>query len=185
MKEIFKDINGYENLYQISNMGRVRSMGNGKSNNSKPRYLSPGLTGGYLMVVLCKNSTSKTFSVANLVANAFLLNPNNKPQINHISGIKTDNKVKNLERCTASENMKHAFKIGLVNMPNISGVKNYQSKFNEKQVKVIKHLKNIKPKMKQWEIAKLFKVSQSQISRIWNIKRYKNILIPQINDYQH
>lgn len=104
--EIYKVISNYPN-YEVSNLGNVRNKKTGK-------VLKPGKDGdGYLHVVLCKEGKTKLFKVHRLVANAFLQNPNNKPQINHINGIKTDNRLENLEWVTCSDNIKHAFRTGL------------------------------------------------------------------------
>lgn len=94
MREIWRDIKDYEGLYQVSNWGRVKSLGNGKSNNSKERFLRPGKDGcGYLQICLCKNGKTKMFLVHRLVATAFLENPNNLPEVNHKDEDKTNNFV--------------------------------------------------------------------------------------------
>lgn len=106
--EIWKDIIGYENIYQVSNFGRVRSL-------RRLRIVNQRLSkSGYLNVTLRKESNSKLkgMRVNRLVAIAFIENINNKPYVNHINSIKTDNNVNNLEWCTQSENIKHAYKIG-------------------------------------------------------------------------
>ena len=108
--EIWKDIVGYEDLYQISNMGRVKSLERIARNNHKikEKILTPNLNkGGYLRVHLRKDNYSYTPLIHRLVAQAFLPNPNNKPQIDHINTNKTDNRVCNLRWTTASENMKN------------------------------------------------------------------------------
>lgn len=125
MEEIWKDIKGYEGLYQISNFGRVKRLiyannFNGKSTNKLPdifkcnKILKKYITSnGYERIMLCKNGARKRFMVHKLVAQAFIPNPLNKTQINHINGIKTDNKSYNLEWCTPRENLNHAYKNGL------------------------------------------------------------------------
>lgn len=106
MKEIWKDIPGYEGLYQASNLGRIRSL-------IRNKILIGGIKNGYREVILCKNGKRKYMLVHRLIAQTFLENKKNKPQINHIDGNKHNNNVNNLEWCTRSENMKHAYKIGL------------------------------------------------------------------------
>ena len=119
-KEIWKDIKGYEGLYQVSNLGRVRSLDRYVKQNHNTKQLKKGKIiqptknhKGYLGLKLCKENTSKKVSIHRLVAQTFIPNLENKPQVNHINGIKTDNGVENLEWCTCSENIKHAFDTGL------------------------------------------------------------------------
>lgn len=103
--EIWKNIQGYENLYQISSNGRVKSLGNGNSNNSKERILKQGKNKyGYCVVKLCNEGKLKSFLVHRLVAQAFIPNVDNKPQIDHINTDRTDNRVENLRWVTNQEN---------------------------------------------------------------------------------
>ena len=105
--EIWKDIDGYEGLYQISNFGNVKSLGNGKANSSilhTVRLLKPQITDGYLRIGLWKNGKCKHYFVHRLVAFAFIPNPNNYPIINHKDEIKTNNTVDNLEWCDCKYN---------------------------------------------------------------------------------
>ena len=107
MKEIFRDIKGFEGLYQISNFGNVKSL-------KRNIILKPSSNGkGYLHIILYKNRKSKVSRIHRLVAQAFIPNPENKPQVNHIDGNKRNNNVNNLEWVTNSENQKHAFRLHL------------------------------------------------------------------------
>lgn len=116
MAEQWKDVKDYEGLYQISNLGRVKSLprtriGNGTPYITKEKILnnSLGATGGYYRVQLCKTPKQhKMFYVHRLVANAFLVKIDGKEVVNHINGIKTDNRVENLEWTTIEENLQHA-----------------------------------------------------------------------------
>lgn len=109
MIETWKDINNYIGIYQISNIGRIKSLP--KYNGiGKIKFLKPYSVGkGYLGVKL-KN---KNYSIHRLVGEYFIDNPDNKTQINHKNGIKTDNRVENLEWSTPKENINHAIKIGI------------------------------------------------------------------------
>lgn len=111
-EEIFRDIRGYENLYQVSNLGNVKSL-NYKNKNIE-HLLSQGINQfGYKFVVLCKGNNQKNFRVHRLVADAFIPNPNNHKIVNHKDGNKQNNICDNLEWCTYSENLIHAYKNGL------------------------------------------------------------------------
>ena len=114
MKEIWKDIKGYEGLYQISNTGKIKSLERYKDNHSKKQLVKEKIRKqiisktGYYTCMLTKNGNLKLFKVHRIVAEAFIPNPNNYPIINHIDGNKLNNNVSNLEWCTRSENQKHA-----------------------------------------------------------------------------
>ena len=105
--EIYKDIQGYEGLYKISNKGNVKSLGNDRTR--KERILKPTKNHkGYLQVCLCKQGKIKRFLVHRLVASAFIENPNNYPQVNHKDEDKTNNNVTNLEWCTNEYNINYS-----------------------------------------------------------------------------
>ena len=112
MVEEYRDIIGFEGIYKVSNYGNVKSLGNSKSRKEK-LLKSQRKTNGYLSVTLYKNGKSKSYFVHRLVAQAFIPNPESKPEVNHINGIKTDNNVKNLEWNTRTENEQHAYTTGL------------------------------------------------------------------------
>lgn len=117
MEEIWKDVKGYEGLYQVSNLGRVRSLGHYGANGTVAYFQHGKILksrpdkDGYNLVCLYKEKKGKNKRVHRLVAQAFIPNPMNKPTINHKNGIRNDNRVQNLEWATMSENQLHAFMI--------------------------------------------------------------------------
>ena len=116
MEEIWKDIQGYEGKYQVSNLGRVRSLDRKIGNYFRRGKVLKACAdrNGYLLVNLYnKYSIREARLIHRLVANAFILNRKNKLEVNHIDGNKHNNAMENLEWCTSSENKKHAIQTGL------------------------------------------------------------------------
>ena len=111
--EIWKDIKGYENQYQISNLGNIRALSRKGQRKGVERMETRISNWGYPIISIWKNNKQKTFSVHRLVAETFIANPNNKAEVNHKNGIKTDNRVENLEWVTREENIQHAYNTGL------------------------------------------------------------------------
>lgn len=117
MKEIWKDIAGYEGMYQVSTLGRVRSLDRRKTYESgvtrtyKGKILKGTLINGYPVVWLGKRAYR---NVHRLVAETFIPNPEHKETVNHKDGVKTNNCVLNLEWNTLTENLQHAFSNGLM-----------------------------------------------------------------------
>ena len=110
MEEIWKDVPGYEGLYQVSNMGRVKSLIVSRAHPIAPRILALSEDRkGYLRCRL----KDRSVPIHRLVAVAFIQNPGNKPQVNHIDGNKKNNCTENLEWVTNTENQRHAFNLGL------------------------------------------------------------------------
>jgi len=157
--EIWKDVVGYEGYYQVSNLGRVRSLDRildkpniltGGQTVRKGKIISQRLKTGYMYVNLCAHDRRKGHRVHRLVAKAFLPNPESKPQINHKNGNKKDNRVYNLEWATASENQKHAYKNGFTEPWNkkkvmcIENQKVFGSSFKAAEWLNDKHFSNTK-----------------------------------------
>ena len=125
MKEIWKDIEGYEGLYQISNLGKVRSLDRFivKKNGSIQKYkgrilLASDDMHGYDHVSLSKGSSVKKKKIYRLVAETFIENPDKLKVVNHIDGNKSNNCVSNLEWCSSAVNNKHAWETGLKKSSN-------------------------------------------------------------------
>lgn len=102
IKEKWKDIQGYENLYQISNMGRIKSLWFGKE-----KIMKQLIRNGYCYVDLCKDKIKKHYNIHRLVAQTFIPNPQNYPQVNHKDEVKTNNCISNLEWVTQKYNMNY------------------------------------------------------------------------------
>ena len=136
MQEIWKDIKEYENLYQVSNKGRIRKWKIIKQSNTN---------NGYKCVNLIKNERYVMKKIHRLVAEAFIPNYENKPLINHKNGIKTDNRIENLEWCTSQENVIHA----LTNNRKLREKKEKRKRLNYDNTKVNQYDKKYNL-IKQW-----------------------------------
>lgn len=115
--EIWKPIEGYEEIYKISNFGRVKRLFQiyqGRKFKEKLLKISYNPGTGYEYVGLRKNGHNKNYSIHRLVAKAFISNSNDYSDVNHIDGNKRNNRYDNLEWCTRSYNLAHAIKIGLI-----------------------------------------------------------------------
>lgn len=114
MTEIWKDIEGYEGLYQVSNLGRIKSLHPHSNKAIKPIILKADNVRGYPIVQLHKAATKDRFLIHKLVALAYIPKAEGKNEVNHKDGNKLNNTVSNLEWVTRRENMKHAYKHKLV-----------------------------------------------------------------------
>jgi hypothetical protein len=170
-KEIWVNVLGYESFYEVSNLGNVKTLGNNKFGIS--RIMKNTLRKGYCTVTLRKKNIQKIFRVHRLVAEAFIPNPNKKPQVNHINGVKNDNRVVNLEWTTASENMTHASNNNLLSI--IKGEKHHNFKLSEEKIKEIIFLSD---KFTQKQLSIKFNVSQALINlKLSIVNKNKKVIL--------
>lgn len=156
----------YESDYQISTFGRVKSTKDGHERILKPFVDKDG----YLNIAFSKNRHVKKFKIHRLVALAFIPNPNNKPQVNHVFGNKMDNYVDNLEWCTDVENNHHAITIGLRKSHKGTG-----RKLTDEQVAWCRKVHiPFDEEFGSTALAKKFGISQPRMSAILHRKTYKN-----------
>lgn len=180
MKEIWKNIKGYEGLYQISNYGNIKSLDriiiykNKYSHFHKGKYLKQEIDiNGYLYISISKDGKIKKNKVHRLVAETFIFNPKNKSDVNHKDGNKQNNNIDNLEWNTHQENENHAVK----NKLKSYGQDHYLTKLTNEQVKLIKWIaKNVKVKYGFWsKLSKKLNINKNIISSIINNKSWKSI----------
>jgi hypothetical protein len=164
MREVWKDIPGYESFYQVSNLGRVKSLPRfRKGRSGKPVAVRERIKAqitdarGYKLVNLFKNAVHEQYQVHQLVAMSFIPNPLNKKETNHKDGCKTNNNLTNLEWVTRKENAQHAARMGL-----IKG--NRKGKFTPNDIQIIRG--RLQQGDSQSQIARDYKVDQSTISDI-------------------
>ena len=176
--EIWKDIKGYEGYYQVSNYGKIKSLERFRENGfggyiHKERILK-SQTGcnGYEFINLSKKGIVKHLCIHRFVAIAFIPNPEDKPCTNHKNGIRTDNRLSNLEWATYSENAIH----GIKRNGNwiVKGEKHPKAFFKNSDILKIRHLYKSK-KMRKCEIAKKYNTNQSTIHSIIIRKSWKHI----------
>lgn len=175
MEEIWKDIKGYEGLYQISNLGRVKSLDRiSKGRKYKSKILSIQKNkNGYQTITLYDCSNYKGFTIHRLVALSFIPNPQNKKCVNHKDGNKENNKVTNLEWVTHSENMKHAFDKGLNFVTKENHITNVKNSIETNRKPVLR-TGGSKKEAKYRSIAEASrhnKVNQSDITQVCKRKK--------------
>jgi hypothetical protein len=159
--EVFHDIEGYEGLYEVSNLGRIRR---GNKILNPPKYST-----GYRVQKLSKEGVAERVLVHRLVAKAFILNPEDKPCVNHKDGNKENNSVTNLEWITLKDNIIHATKTGL----RSKGSAHPTAKLKESDIPLIREL--LSRKLPQRKIADFFGVRQAAIRDIKNNLTWKHV----------
>ena len=166
MEEIWKDIKGYEGLYQVSNLGRIKSLANNKNKKEKIRKTRIDRN-GYEVLCLCKDCKTKTFLVHQLVGKAFVKNPHNYKEINHKDENKLNNYVENLEWCDRKYN------INFGERNKKCSIKLKESDFKKKKVFQYDIFGNL---LKTWnsvmEMANYFKIKSSTISNICTRRKF-------------
>ena len=176
MTEEWKDIEGYDGFFQVSNLGRVKSAGGQRGTcYRKERIRSLSIAkDGYVKVRLQCDDKDKTVKVHRLVAEAFIPNPEGKDTVNHIDGDKTNNSVDNLEWIDRSEQMYHAYKLGL--KESRVGSNNSNAKLTDEQVREIRRL--YVPQSVEYgtvALGKKYGVSNRVIGLIVRGRAYKNV----------
>ena len=167
--EQWRPVVGYEGLYEVSNYGRVKTLFKGVSKIRKPVFTNKP---GYFGVNLYKENVSRLIRIHVLVARAFVPNPENKPVVNHKDANKRNNQVSNLEWVTQSENLRHAYDIGLQKI----GCEHWNSKFTEEQIRYIRE--TCIPGDLEFGISALarkFGVNIATISEMYHGKTYKKV----------
>lgn len=178
--EIWKDIEGFEGLYQVSNMGKIKSCERFVKHSRNPNFfrsikekLLKQTIGrkGYLVVNLSKDGEHDCKRVSRLVAIAFVPNPDNKPEVNHKDGDKLNNNDWNLEWNTTSENIQHAYDNGLKKAwDGLKGETHGRSKLSEIDVLNIRKSSKLDE-----DLANAFGVKKSCINKIRNKQSWKHL----------
>lgn len=165
MVEFWKDINDYEGLYQVSNLGRVKSLTRILKDGRKweEKIIKPGNNGhGYLQVNLHKNGKQKNFFIHRLVAEAFIPNPDNLPYVNHKDEDKTNNLVSNIEWCTHEYNINYGTR-------NERASKTMSGVYNTKKSKTVLQLRKNGSLVRVWpsasEVERQLQFNQGSISK--------------------
>lgn len=173
--EIWKDIIGYEGLYQVSSYGRIKSLPKKRTLRGRIYFTKEILRipvlhkNGYLQITLYKDKVT-IYSVHRLVALAFISNPHKKKEVNHLDGNKLNNDYKNLEWSTPSENSKHSYKIGLRSAPK--GEHSPVAKLTNQQAADIRKLFDMGGYTKS-QLSKIYFVDPNTINQIIKMKIYK------------
>lgn len=152
--------------YEISNMGRVRNTSDKKIKNIYDNHKS-----GYIYIQYSNNGKCRSKKLHRLVAELFCDNPDNKETVNHINGIKSDNRSENLEWLTHLENMKHAYENGLI--PAMKGEKNGRAKLTDNLVHEI--CKDYVNGLHYYDVMEKYNITKNQAEKIYRRTSWKHI----------
>ena len=176
--EVWKSVVGFEDSYQVSDLGRVRSVDrlvfktNGRQQFFKGRVLSLTKNAcGYPQMILHTNGKPRSVRVHRLIALAFIPNPENKPDVNHKDGVKTNNVLANLEWSTTSENVKHAYDNGLTRIQHRKGTDSHRAKLTPELIRKAKTMRENGATFV--EIGKIVGVDESSIRHAISGKTWK------------
>lgn len=167
-EEIWKDIPGYEGRYEVSSLGRVRSLRQANSHGGGTKIRNIPLlrkiqvnTSGYLDLALQKNKKQYTVSIHRLIAMAFIPNPQRLPEVNHIDGNKFNNSIENLEWVSSRNNQLHAYRTGLKR--KLKHEQNPKAILNREQV-----LEIFNSALTQRQLSEKYSVSMACINNVKN-----------------
>ena len=178
--EVWKDIIGYEKIYQISNFGRVKRLKRFVNHTKGVLKLKEKILrcefhkSGYIRCHLRKNGVVKKVFVHRIVAYHFIENTNNKPFVNHKDCNKRNNNISNLEWCTDIENKKHAYENNI--MYKSSGTNHYMCKLSFHKIQAIRRLNNINPKFNVQRLALKLNVHKTTIRNIITGRTHKSTI---------
>lgn len=185
MEEIWRGVRGFEGLYEVSSLGRIRSVArilvtcNGVHRKLPSRIIKLHKKWGYYFINLNHNYETESRYVHRVVAEAFYGPPNgdlDQTQVNHINGVKTDNRVENLEWCTRSENALHSSRVLLNSQKLPRGVQHRDCRFSEDDVQYIRtHYVPRHPEFGARALARAYGVSHSSIRKIIKRKSWEHI----------
>ena len=181
--EIWKDIPNFEGHYQASTMGRLRSLNRSVNKKVGDEIFISSRTGRvfrlrykknrrYLSIRLSKDGNTKGYPIHRIIAITFIPNPENKPQVNHINGIKSDNRVENLSWMTSSENINHAISSGL--NKSVVGENHGSCIFKNEEVLKIREL-YATGKYSYNDIGRMFNSNKCRIFEIVKRKTWRHI----------
>ncbi len=158
--------------YYVTENGEVYRLWKSGFKKKKPQLKD----NGYLQISFYKNGVEKNYRINRLVAECYIPNPDNLPEVNHNDGNKSNNNVSNLYWCTRSQNMKHAYDNNLLKPPIFKGENNFKSKLTTEDIIWIrKHYIPRHPEFSQSALAKKFNIEQATISDIVNRITWKHI----------